>query len=96
MKISKFWLKNWINISLLKLVKQKMRIYLSSNFFSYFYLLLFILISRFKKDMISIKKILKVFDIIDISEYIGKIDGINKQILPKSLLRKKKTEDANI
>ena len=41
--------------------------------------------------MISIKKILKVFDIIDISEYLGKIDTINKQILPKSLLRKKKT-----
>jgi len=45
--------------------------------------------------MISIKKIFKVFDIIDISEYQVKIDSINKQILPKSFLKRKKTEDAN-
>lgn len=64
-----------------------MKIFLSSiNIFFIF---------RFKKDMISVKKLLKMFDIIDISEYLSKIDSINKQILPKALLRKKKTEDVN-
>lgn len=42
------------------------------------------------------KKIFKFYaEILDVTEYMNKIDAINKQILPKSLLRKKKTEDIN-
>jgi hypothetical protein len=32
-------------------------------------------------------------EVIDTNEIINRIDSINKNILPKSLLRKKKTDD---
>jgi len=35
-------------------------------------------------------------EIIDTNEIMNKVDSINKNILPKSLLRKKKIEDKEI
>jgi len=44
--------------------------------------------------LITVKKMFKDYsEIIDTSEIMNRIDSINKNILPKSLLRKKKTED---
>ena len=44
--------------------------------------------------MISIKKMFKVYsEVMDVNDFVNKIDNINKQILPKSLLRKKKSDD---
>lgn len=39
--------------------------------------------------MVAIKKTIKVFDVIDSSEYTGKIDSIIKKIIPKEMLKKK-------
>ncbi len=52
------------------------------------------LIFRIKKDLITIKKMFKDYsEIIDINEIMNRIDNINRNILPKTLLRKKKTEE---
>lgn len=40
------------------------------------------------------KKMFKIYsEVMDMNEYMNKIDSINKQILPKSLLRKKKVDE---
>jgi hypothetical protein len=57
----------------------------------YFYNIIF----RFKKDMLAIKSNLKTFKVLEgnLDSFRKKIDQINRLVLPKSMLKKKKTTE---
>ena len=53
-------------------------------------------LKQFRTEMVYMKKVLKMFELIDVEPYREKIEGMSKFVNPKKLPKKKKKENKEI
>jgi chemotaxis protein histidine kinase CheA len=52
-------------------------------------------LKQFRREMVYMKKVLEMFDLINVSEYQERIENISKYVNPNKIMRKKKKVEKN-